>query len=342
MKSFVPSRTAALVVALCVFPALQACGGEADAGKATNHLVPGASAPVPEGQAELATKVSTLGKTIAPRIAGRSVAVLDFPDLKGNVTELGTLVSEQLTTELVNAAAGGGQVLERKQVLSVLEELNLRKANLTESEVALAAEQLGAQVIIVGSASIVGRSLEVNVRAVDVGGGAVLAADRFSVAADADLQRLAGRQSVAPTAPGTVAGVPAEPGTPVMEATVGPVNAQITECRAAGSEVTCLMSVTSATVDAKLNVNGYATEARDDGGNAYQFSEMTFGSQNAAEWETLLVAREPTPARFIIAGVPVTMTRLTRVAVATNMKIGERELYNQELVFRNVPIVRAE
>ncbi|HZG41914.1 MAG TPA: FlgO family outer membrane protein, partial [Longimicrobium sp.] len=212
MKSSFGRRTAALTLAFCFIPALQACGGEPDAAKAANQLVPGSAPVAAEGQAELASQVSTLGKGIAARISGRSVAVLDFPDLKGNVTELGTFVSEQLTTELVKAAAGGGQVLERKQVLSVLEELNLRKANLTESEVALAAQQLGAQVIVVGSASIVGRSLEVNVRAVDVGGGAVLAADRFSVAADADLQRLAGRQSVASAAPGTVAGIPAEPG----------------------------------------------------------------------------------------------------------------------------------
>lgn len=196
-------------------------------------------------------------------------------------------------------------------------------------------------VIVVGSAAAVGRNVEANIRAVRVNGASLMAADRLSAAAPDEILRLAG-QSV-PTVGGGAGGAPGAPGVaegPVTQATVGPVQAVLNECQAAGSVVTCGFTFTSATVDAALSVESYGSEVRDDGGNEYQLSEFTFGSENGSEWRTVLVAKESTPGRLMVTGVPITMMRLTRISVRTNTRIGERELYNQYMVFRNLPISR--
>lgn len=333
-------RGPVLVLAACLAATLSACGAEAaDAAKGgTASLRPEAAAAAEAG---LSGAVAQMARGLAGSLGGHTVAVFDFPDLKGQVTELGSLVSEQLTTELVRS--GNGRVLERRQVLQVLEELNLRKAELSPSEQELAAEQLGADAIVVGSVSVVGQTIEVNARAVDVRGGNLLTADRFAFKAESDLLQLAGRRTAMldPAGAAGSAQPSTEPGAPVTEATLGPVSATIGECRAASSEVTCTLTVTSATVDAKFGVQQWDSrnEARDEGGNAYPYTAFTFGSENASEWSTLLVAREAAPARFTVTGVPITMNRFTRVAVWTRTEIGQRQL-DGELVFRNVPIVR--
>jgi curli biogenesis system outer membrane secretion channel CsgG len=327
--------TGLCALVLCACDRARTAAGQGP-GMETEPPAPAGARPAVNG---LTAEVARVAGSLAPSLDGQTVAVLDLADLRGQVTQLGTYVSEQLTTELVRS--GQARVLERKQVLQVLEELNLRKADLSTSEVALAGEQLGANVIVVGSAAAVGRNVEGNVRAVRVNGAALLAADRFTAAAPDEILRLAG-QSV-PTFSGGGGGTPGAQGTPegpITQATIGPVQAVLNECGAAGSIVTCTFTFTSATVDAGLHVYNYNSEVRDEGGNAYQPSEFTFGSENGSEWQTVLVARESTPGRLMISGVPITMTRLTRISVRTTIRIGERELSGQEMVFRNVPIAR--
>jgi len=336
LRSHVPT----LALAGVLGTALSACGPDAPGVKdgpaagAIDSTAAEIRAPVANA---LTGEVSRAAGTLAQSLEGRTVAVFDFPDLRGQVTQLGSYISEQITTELVRS--GKGRVLERRQVLQVLEELNLRKADLTSSEVELAAQQLGADIIVVGSASAVGRNVEGTARAVRVDGASLLSAERFSAVAPDEVLRLAG-QAVPTAGAGGTPGAPAAPDGPVTEATVGPVQASLGECRAAGSVVTCGFTFTSATVDATLEIDKWVSEVRDEGGNAYRVSEFTFGSENGSEWRTVLVARESTPGRLMITGVPITMTRLTRISLHTDIGIGERGLNDQLLMFRNVPIQR--
>lgn len=344
MKLHPSRRVPALALAGALAGTLAACEApQPDPATVTRELTQGAAPATPAQPATgaLTTEVVRVAGTLAGSLDNHTVAVLDFADLRGQTTQLGAYVSEQLTTELVRS--GRGRVLERKQVLQVLEELNLRKADLSSAEVELAGQQLGADVIVVGSAAAVGRNVEANVRAVRVNGAALLAADRFAAAAPDEILRLASQSVSAAGAGGGgggSGGTAGAPDGPVTQATVGPVEAVLNECRAAGSVVTCSFTFTSATVDAGIEVGSWQSEARDEGGNAYRLSEFTFGSENGSDWRTVLVAREVTPGRLMLTGVPITMTRLTRISIDTNIQIGERGLNNQAIVFRNIPIAR--
>lgn len=339
-------RTPVLALAAVLTGVLAACEAPApDAGAVTKQLTEGGQPPAtqaPPAVSALTTEVTRVAGSLAASLNNHTIAVLDFADLRGQNTQLGAYVSEQITTELVRS--GRGRVLERKQVLQVLEELNLRKADLSSAEVELAAQQLGADVLVLGSASAVGRNVEGNVRAVRVNGASLLAADRFSASAPDEILRLAGQSVPLPgAAGGTVAGGSGGAGAPegpITQATIGPVATVLSECRANGSIVNCTFTFTSATVDARIHIREWESEVRDEGGNAYRLSEFTFGSENSSEWNTVLVARESTPGRLMISGVPITMTRLTRIAIVANIAIGDRDLNIQSMVFRNIPIAR--
>jgi TolB-like protein len=140
-----------------------------------------------------------VASTIAPRVEGRTIAVFEFPDLENRITNLSRLVSEQLTTELVQQTIGRARVLERRQVLQVLTELNLLRTDLTAEQVSQVGRQLGADAIVLGSATTLGTRVLVNARVVAVTGGEVLAAERLSVEAPQELLALASAGIGGPT-----------------------------------------------------------------------------------------------------------------------------------------------
>jgi len=176
-------RNAAFVMALV----LGGCGG--------TPPEPGPIAPDPAPVATLTfeLEITRLGQTFATSTVGRTIAVLEFPDLQNRTTDLSRLVSEELTTVLVRSLGSRGRVVERRHVLQVLAEENLAKAELTREQVSYVGRRLGASAIVLGSTAIVGQRLVVNARMVDVAGFDVLAADRLSVQALPELVGLTGR-----------------------------------------------------------------------------------------------------------------------------------------------------
>lgn len=121
--------------------------------------------------------------TFAEAAGARTIAILDFPTLDNRITQLGIFVSEQLTTDIAQAmaeASTGGRVVERRQVLQILEEERLTAYGLTDSQLSTVAAKLGATAVVIGTATVIGEDVVVNARLVDVDGASVIAASRIS------------------------------------------------------------------------------------------------------------------------------------------------------------------
>jgi TolB-like protein len=151
------------------------------------------SVPVSAGaqQDDFDAAITGLAENLAPALAGKTVAVFEFPDLEGRTSNLSRMVSEQLTTELVQQLGGGGTIVERRQVIQVLAELKLQRTDLTADEVTRVGRQLGADAIVLGSVTVLGAQLVVNARAVTVDGGRVVSAGRRNVRGSSELLALA-------------------------------------------------------------------------------------------------------------------------------------------------------
>ncbi len=109
----------------------------------------------------------------------QKIAVIDFSDLNGNVTALGQFIAEELTTQLFITAPGNFEVVERRQLLKLEEELALGQMGFIEEKgIKKMGQVLGVDAIVTGSMTDLGNTVKINARMI-----AVESAKVFAVAA---------------------------------------------------------------------------------------------------------------------------------------------------------------
>jgi TolB-like protein len=302
--------------------------------------------------------IARMAEQLVRAVPGRTVAVFEFPDLESRISNLGRLVSEQLTTELVQRAGTQGRIVERRQVLQVLTELDLLKTDLTGADVSRVGRQLGADAIVLGTASVVGNRIMVNARVVGVSGGQVLAADRMSVPGPPEFLALAAAGIGAPTltprapTPRQPAGVAAE-GTagnpPLAETRVKSVHAQVRRCVQAGEAVTCHLVLTNDGPDTDLSLdshimpvfssNGGDTRIVDGSGNVYRVSKLRIANREGDQSvESTLVSGVATAGSVTFDGVQPGTSRISVLEIRGKLASSPEPWI--VLRFRDLPVTR--
>lgn len=113
-----------------------------------------------------------------------TIAVADFPDLSGNISNLGRFVAERLTTEL-SLQPDRFQVIERRRLVSVIEELKLSTSELVDPEhVREVGRMLGAEALVTGSLSNLGTVVDIDARVILIESLRVFPGARVSVSKD--------------------------------------------------------------------------------------------------------------------------------------------------------------
>jgi TolB-like protein len=314
--------------------------------------------------------VARIASRLAAELPARTIAVFEFPDLEGQVTNLGRLVSEQLTTELVQRSAGG-KVVERRQVLQILTELNLLKTDLTGAEVEAVGRQLGADAIALGTISIVGDRILVNARLVGVSGGQVLAAERMSIRAPRELLALANAGRTAPTLTPkppekSTSSVPTSPpaqqsiqeppqatSAPAATQTFGEVTITTPGCDRRGETVTCRLTLTNSGQEAEFTMTNSAwgplhsrelmrdSNLYDDAGSEFTASRFKIGNKESVQGNLLramLVSGVPTAGSITFSGVPAGSTKASLLEIVAGVSREGEQAHWTLLRFRNLPI----
>lgn len=146
-----------------------------------------AAAGLEDGVSQLANQIS---KSMQEK-QGKKIAIIDFPDLNGNVTTLGQFMAEELTTQLFLMAPGKFEVVERRQLLRLQEELALGQTGLIEEKsLKKMGQMLGVDAIVTGSMTDLGSTIKINARLIGVESAkvfAVAATDIPKTGAVADL-----------------------------------------------------------------------------------------------------------------------------------------------------------
>jgi len=120
-----------------------------------------------------------LGKEVVNRVRSRKTPVVvvtsDFVRADKMVTLLGRFLNDKLTAEIF--LASGVELVERRHLKEILDELGLHMSGLVDSESAKKVGLMsGADVVVVGDILDLGNALKANIRLVDVETGAVLSA----------------------------------------------------------------------------------------------------------------------------------------------------------------------
>jgi TolB-like protein len=114
-------------------------------------------------------EIKSISSTIAESISKshkKTIAVLDFTDLQGNVTELGRFLAEELSVDLT-IVAQGFEVIDRTHLKTILDEHKLSLSGLIDPKTVKKLGQIaGVDAIIIGSVTPFGDSVRAAVKVI--------------------------------------------------------------------------------------------------------------------------------------------------------------------------------
>jgi len=122
----------------------------------------------------------------------QKIAIIEFADLEGNVTQLGRFIAEELITRIFTT--GKFDVVERNLLQKVLEEQELGMTGYIDQKTAISIGQiLGVDAIITGSITDLGKNVKINARLISTETGSVFAVASVTVLKDSTIKLLMGQ-----------------------------------------------------------------------------------------------------------------------------------------------------
>src|SRR6185503_18184287 len=156
------------------------------------------SATIECAQSVLDQRLSDLSQKISNGLTEsqkRTIAVVEFADLRGNVTDFGRFIAEELITRLYETKKF--KVIERQLLNKVVAEQRLSLTGMIDQTSAQKlGKLLGVDAIVSGTVTDLGKSLRVNARVIDTSTGEIFAVASTEIAKDESVIALMGAGAV--------------------------------------------------------------------------------------------------------------------------------------------------
>jgi len=270
--------------------------------------------------------VRTLANTFADALSKssrRTVAVVDFTDLQGNVTELGRYLAEQLSVALATTDKRL-DVVDRTHLKVLLQENKLSSSGIIDQATARKLGQIaGVEILITGTLTPFGDSVQVAVKALDTTTARIVTAATADIAKTKAIEELLSRGVAggSSTFYGGSGGASTPSTTlPLQKQTVKGLELELTVCRHRGDKMICELRVKNLLEDHEYMLLGQAyetpTRAVDDSGNMYAASQVQMGDQAGNQFaKTILPSGVSVMIRVAFFGVPAEVQRLSLLEI---------------------------
>jgi len=270
------------------------------------------------------------------------IAVIEFSDLEGNITQFGRYVAEELITRLFRT--GKFEVIERQLLRKVLQEHELRMSGIVDEHSAKELGRiLGVDAIATGSVSNLGSSVKINARLISTETGKIFAVAAVNVKKD---EVIAGLMGESPGMASPDHSSPVSAKTPQSSALNMVENNSGFEFKLLDSKkenrtVTCDFQVTNTTEDdLVLDIYMGRTKIFDNTGNEYIASQVKIANKESKLYEpgktwsgakltSQLIPGIPTPVQIIFQGVSSTTNSISLL---------ELKCAKFNLKYRNIPL----
>jgi len=141
---------------------------------------------------EIKSISSTLAENIA-KAGKKMIAVVDFTDLQGNVTELGRFLAEEFSVTFAGAGKGF-EVVDRTHLKSILTEHKLSATGIIDPQTARKLGQIaGVDALITGTITPFGDSIRLSVKILDTSTAKVIGASSGDIAKTKAIEELLAR-----------------------------------------------------------------------------------------------------------------------------------------------------
>ncbi|MCK5057828.1 MAG: hypothetical protein KAT34_14305 [Candidatus Aminicenantes bacterium] len=228
-------------------------------------------------------EINRLSQEIAQKIAGagkKKIAVVDFTDLSGGITELGRFLAEEFSVALAGTGKGF-TVVDRIHLQTILKEHKLSATGLIDQNTARDLGKIaGVEALITGSLTPMGESVRVSVKVLDTETAVLIDASRGNIAMTDAIKGLMERQIGATLIPGSTGN------SEISKVKVKPVRSveefgfifQAIECKITGKKVMCSVLITNKEDDRRLKISFSRTNLNDDFGNQYSVTKAQIGT----------------------------------------------------------------
>ncbi|MGQ9571352.1 MAG: FlgO family outer membrane protein [Thermodesulfovibrionales bacterium] len=285
----------------------------------------------------------TIGEQIA-KAGKRSVAVVDFTDLQGNVTELGRFIAEEFSVALFGTG-GVFEVIDRTHLKSILQEHKLALTGLIDPSTARKLGQIaGVHTIITGTITPFGDCVRLSAKVLDTETARVIGASSVEIAKTKAIEELLNRGIETGAQAGTTTTTSERPKPPVKAQQMTVVKDfafDLQSCNLGGGVVTCSLLVTNNATDRMINVGKDAAWGLgppimfDNLGNEYHSDNLQLANKRGRYIEKhLLVSGVPTRLVIAFAGVSSEATMISLLSIPV------RSEGDATVQFRNIPLSR--
>jgi len=255
----------------------------------------------PEITNNLDNSLSDLTTQIANSITEdgkKKIAVIEFSDLEGNVTQFGKYLAEELITRLFRTRKF--EVVERQLLNKVLSEQKLGITGLIDDESAIAiGKLLGVDAIVSGTITDLGKSLKVNARIISTETGKVFGVAGTNIVKDETVEKLMGIISTVQKEEVQKQMEKKEISKEVLKKVeVENFTFELTKCEiSSGGSVTCDLLITNNDKkDREFQLTTQHSRIFDNFGNEYHAKEFQLANKEGSYPKILLVSGVPTRA----------------------------------------------
>lgn len=209
------------------------------------------------------------------------IAIMEFPNVNGTITELGKLIPEELTTRLFQT--GEFQVVERQLLNKVLQEQKLGMSGMIDaSSAAQIGKLLGVDAIVTGTVTDRGDAIRINARMIETEKAHVFAVASVSVIRENHLIGMLGKEISAP-ANNSSSGSSAKPASnkPIAKGLLGEVKLEIMSIKVDGMNKATVEVVftNKAKQDVNMILQPNHSQAYDNLGQEYVCQQIITGSK---------------------------------------------------------------
>ncbi len=216
------------------------------------------------------------------------IAIMEFPDLNGNITELGKFIPEELTTRFFKTKKFN--VVERQLLSQILKEQNLGMTGLLDaSSAAQVGKMAGVDAIVTGTLSDLGTTIRINARLISTESATVFAVASVDLPRDAHLLSMFGKAIESEASPSSKQGGTASKDKASSGATTWEekdFSITLKSCNKNQTRMRIELSLKNTGDDRELQIGDVF--AYDDLGNKYKTSQRELANQsdNGGGWFT--------------------------------------------------------
>ncbi len=235
-------------------------------------------------------EIKSISSSIAENISRsgkKTIAVVDFTDLQGNVTELGRFLAEELSVDLTMTAKGF-EVIDRNHLNRILAEHKLSISGIVDQKTVQKLGQIaGVDALVTGSITPLERSIRVVCKVIATDTARVISASKGDIAKTKAIEELFGKgvETGATTTPNIDRTAPQQPKT-LPKAKLENFIFEAKGCKVSGQEINCYISIINNGENTRY-ISIYIGRGRslliDDFGNQYSSVKAQFADKKSQD-----------------------------------------------------------